>query len=57
MTDNWDEEETGAGAVSGNAPVVAEMPEVKLFGKWSCDDVNIADMSLQVRLLFIYILH
>ena len=26
-----------------------ETPEVKLFGKWSCDDVEISDMSLQVK--------
>ena len=29
-------------------PIIAELPEIKLFGKWSCDDVNVADMSLQV---------
>ena len=30
------------------APPPAELPEIKLFGKWSCDDVQISDMSLQV---------
>lgn len=25
-----------------------ELPEVKLFGKWSCEDVEVSDMSLQV---------
>ena len=25
----------------------AELPEIKLFGKWSCDEVNVSDMSLQ----------
>jgi small subunit ribosomal protein S5e len=40
MGDDWDEEvETG---------VTAEIPEIKLFGKWSCDEVNVSDMSLQV---------
>ena len=30
------------------APVVlTEMAEVKLFGKWSCEDVQVPDMSLQ----------
>merc|ERR1711879_732490 len=29
------------------APIMAEMPEIKLFGKWSCDDVEVVDMSLQ----------
>ena len=31
------------------APAVAESPEIKLFGKWSTDDVKINDISLQVR--------
>merc|ERR1711925_32792 len=26
---------------------MAELPEVKLFGKWSCEDVQVPDMSLQ----------
>lgn len=29
-------------------PAVAESPEIKLFGKWSTDDVQINDISLQV---------
>uniref|UniRef100_A0A8C5BPA9 Small ribosomal subunit protein uS7 domain-containing protein n=1 Tax=Gadus morhua TaxID=8049 RepID=A0A8C5BPA9_GADMO len=29
------------------APAVAESPEIKLFGKWSTDDVQINDISLQ----------
>uniref|UniRef100_A0A8C6D731 Small ribosomal subunit protein uS7 domain-containing protein n=1 Tax=Moschus moschiferus TaxID=68415 RepID=A0A8C6D731_MOSMO len=29
------------------APVVAETPDIKLFGKWSTDDVQINDISLQ----------
>uniref|UniRef100_A0A3B3ZG81 Small ribosomal subunit protein uS7 n=1 Tax=Periophthalmus magnuspinnatus TaxID=409849 RepID=A0A3B3ZG81_9GOBI len=31
------------------APAVAETPEIKLFGKWSTDDVQINDISLQVN--------
>merc|ERR1711976_1058938 len=27
-------------------PPPAELPEIKLFGRWSCDDVQISDMSL-----------
>lgn len=44
-----------------HAPVAqpAELPEIKLFGRWSCDDVQVSDMSLQVRIgqfrIFIYI--
>jgi small subunit ribosomal protein S5e len=33
----------------------AELPEIKLFGRWSCDDVQVSDMSLQVGLIYIYI--
>merc|ERR1712053_43616 len=25
----------------------ADLPEIKLFGKWSCEDVQVPDMSLQ----------
>ena len=31
------------------APVIsAELPDIKLFGRWSCDEVQVSDMSLQV---------
>jgi small subunit ribosomal protein S5e len=33
------------------APVVtADLPDIKLFGRWSCDEVQVSDMSLQVRM-------
>uniref|UniRef100_A0A674P1V5 Small ribosomal subunit protein uS7 n=1 Tax=Takifugu rubripes TaxID=31033 RepID=A0A674P1V5_TAKRU len=32
-----------------NTTAVAETPEIKLFGKWSTDDVQINDISLQAR--------
>lgn len=37
-------------AVVQQPPVVEapELPEIKLFGKWSLDDVQLNDMSLQV---------
>ncbi|KAK7495794.1 hypothetical protein BaRGS_00013014 [Batillaria attramentaria] len=35
--ENWDEQ----------GVAVAEVPEIKLFGKWSADDVQIGDISLQ----------
>jgi len=28
--------------------VIAELPHIKLFGKWSSEDVNHSDMSLAV---------
>uniref|UniRef100_T1H2K4 Small ribosomal subunit protein uS7 domain-containing protein n=1 Tax=Megaselia scalaris TaxID=36166 RepID=T1H2K4_MEGSC len=31
---------------SAVAPV-AELPDIKLFGRWSCDDVTVNDISLQ----------
>lgn len=33
-------------------PQPAELPEIKLFGRWSCDDVQVNDMSLHVRKLY-----
>lgn len=42
MTDTWDEA----------SPVpVQELPEIKLFGKWSSSDVQVSDISLTVSFL------
>ena len=51
MDEDWDDAgaATGAAAAGGAEPIISEMPEIKLFGKWSCDDVEVVDMSLQVR--------
>lgn len=40
------EEEPEADALAYGT--TAELPEIKLFGRWSCDDVNVSDMSLAV---------
>ena len=37
--DNWDD--------AGQAQV-ADLPEIKLFGKWSSEDVQVSDISLAV---------
>ena len=39
--ENWDD---NAG------PVEAEVPEIHLFGRWSCDEVQVSDISLTVRI-------
>ena len=39
--ENWDD-----------APVVAEVPEIKLFGKWSADEVQVSDISLTVSMIY-----
>jgi small subunit ribosomal protein S5e len=45
-------EETGAQFVENVAPVIsAELPDIKLFGRWSCDEVQVSDMSLQVTFI------
>ena len=44
MTEDWSSEPVEELAP---APVIAEIPAVKLFGKWDCDDVQVPDMSLQ----------
>ena len=48
--DDWDEGPSKAMdiAISAGAEPAADLPEIKLFGKWSCDEVNVSDMSLQV---------
>ena len=51
--DDWDDAPAKAidvMALGGMEPA-AELPEIKLFGKWSCDEVNVSDMSLQVLFL------
>ena len=51
MADDWvdDEPVPVSGGLAAPVPTLAELPEIKLFGKWSCEEVNISDMSLQVR--------
>merc|ERR1712121_371673 len=47
MGDDWDAEVASSGlAIASSSAVVAELPEVKLFGKWSTDDVQVSDISL-----------
>lgn len=61
MGENWDEGgddmmvEDVEGETLAIAPT-AELPEIKLFGRWSCDDVQVSDMSLQVCSTFIFII-
>jgi len=48
MGDDWADEEVPMDNI-GEQPttMMAELPEVKLFGKWPCEDVQVSDMSLQ----------
>merc|ERR1712107_342389 len=46
MSEDWADEVAEAPPAE-LAPVMAELPEVKLFGKWPCEDVQVSDMSLQ----------
>ncbi|OWR54361.1 ribosomal protein S5 [Danaus plexippus plexippus] len=47
--ENWTEDgEAGSMAVDAMPPPQpADIPEIKLFGRWSCYDVQVSDMSLQ----------
>ncbi|KAL7303583.1 hypothetical protein TKK_0003740 [Trichogramma kaykai] len=51
MSENWDAEvDAASNAVVASATAVHHadsMPEIKLFGKWTCEDVHVNDMSLQ----------
>jgi small subunit ribosomal protein S5e len=52
IAENFETEDTGAQFVENVPPVVAaELPDIKLFGRWSCDEVQVSDMSLQVCIL------
>ena len=46
--EDWDNEPAKAVDVLGGMEPETDLPEIKLFGKWSCDEVNVSDMSLQV---------
>ena len=46
--EDWDDAPAKAVDVLGAMEPEADLPEIKLFGKWSCDEVNVSDMSLQV---------
>lgn len=51
--ESWQDEDQAVDVpISVADPAVAiqsaELPDIKLFGKWSCDDVQVSDMSLQV---------
>lgn len=47
MSEDW-------GAADDAAPIVVapEVQDIKLFGKWSTDDVQVSDISLTVSVLF-----
>jgi small subunit ribosomal protein S5e len=44
---DWDNEVEQMIQEEVPAPFVAEPVEIKLFNKWSCEDVHVQDMSLQ----------
>lgn len=41
------EDEAAEAVVDTNVVATTELPEIKLFGRWSCDDVTVNDISLQ----------
>jgi len=47
MGDDWNEEIEAPMEAEQPVAVVAELPEIRLFGKWACEDVTVSDMSLQ----------
>lgn len=56
--DNFEEQPVVAAAEEVEADVgygaTTELPEIKLFGRWSCDDVDVSDMSLAVSVFIFY---
>lgn len=47
--DDWDTDAVATGGdLDQPLPPAADLPEIKLFGRWSCEEVQVADMSLQV---------
>lgn len=56
--DNFEEQPVVAAIEEVEADVAygatTELPEIKLFGRWSCDDVDVSDMSLAVSATFLF---
>lgn len=46
--EDWSVDEPAAAGDTIPVAAAPELPEIKLFGRWSCDDVQVSDMSLQV---------
>ena len=47
VAENFEEDTAAQFEAVAPAPL-AELPDIKLFGRWSCDDVQVSDMPLQV---------
>lgn len=47
VPENFEEDTAAQFEAVAPAPL-AELPDIKLFGRWSCDEVQVSDMSLQV---------
>ena len=41
MGDDWADEEVPMDNIEQPTTMMAELPEVKLFGKWPCEDVQV----------------
>jgi hypothetical protein len=44
-----------ADAFDDTPGAIAELPQIKLFGKWASEDVNHSDMSLAVSIVALVI--
>lgn len=47
MADDWDTPMEGVADTALSVAPATDLPEIKLFGRWSCDEVQVSDMSLQ----------
>ena len=47
MEENW-EEDVEVAAENAQPETTCDIPEIKLFGKWPSDDVQVNDISLTV---------
>lgn len=48
VADPWSTVEDVSGGESMHQLVTLDVPEIKLFGKWSLNDVDVSDISLVV---------
>ena len=54
MGDDWADEEVPMDNIEQPTTMMAELPEVKLFGKWPCEDVQVNFLTTNLMSAHVY---
>ena len=52
---DWNDEVETVNVAGGDVSNQIQLPEIKLFGRWSTQDVEVGDMSLTVNMKYIQV--